>query len=209
MEAEQRSAAKEQMIALMQAGHRWQEASAQAGIQVSRSTAYRLLRLVCTRGKAADPRWQAWAPCQTANGRADMAGKLLPCLARHSKPCGADGLPGAVRHPNQYRLSEPGPCSPRSGKAHPRGGEKNSRHSYRLNPSGKRAQEDCSWLRLPRCLACSLAWRPLCLRVLLVAIRAWRIFLLGLVICWCERCSFSGRSDWITPGICAATRAMH
>jgi transposase len=53
MEAEQRSAAKEQMIALMQAGHRWQEASAQAGIQVSRSTAYRLLRLVSTRGKAA------------------------------------------------------------------------------------------------------------------------------------------------------------
>src|SRR5258708_10399864 len=53
MEAEQRRAAKEQMIALMQTGHRWQEAAAQAGIQVSRSTAYRLLRLVRTRGKAA------------------------------------------------------------------------------------------------------------------------------------------------------------
>src|SRR6266566_7398453 len=158
--------------------------------------------------KSCFPGWQAWAPCQTANGRADMAGKLLPYVTWHSKPCGADGLPGAVRHPNQYRLSEPGPCSPRSGKAHPRGGEKNSRHSHRLNPSGKRAQEDCSWLRLLRRLACSLPWRPLCLRVLLVAIRAWRIFLLGLVICWCERCSFSGRSDWITPGICAATRVM-
>lgn len=53
MEAEQRRTAKEQMIALMQAGHRWQEASAQAGIQVSRSTAYRLLRQVRTRGKGA------------------------------------------------------------------------------------------------------------------------------------------------------------
>jgi transposase len=53
MEAEQRCAAKEQMIALMQAGHRWQEASAQAGIQVSRSTAYRLLHQVRSRGKAA------------------------------------------------------------------------------------------------------------------------------------------------------------
>src|SRR6266567_6594078 len=53
MEAEQRRAAKEQLIALMQAGHRWQEAAAQARIQVSRSTAYRLLRLVRTRGKAA------------------------------------------------------------------------------------------------------------------------------------------------------------
>src|SRR5260370_6966291 len=53
MEAEQRRAAKEQLIALMQAGHRWQEAAAQARIQVSRSTAYRLLRQVRTRGKVA------------------------------------------------------------------------------------------------------------------------------------------------------------
>ncbi|HEX6481108.1 MAG TPA: helix-turn-helix domain-containing protein [Ktedonobacteraceae bacterium] len=53
MQAEQRRAAKEQMIVLMQAGHQWQEAAAQARIQVSRSTAYRLLRLVRTRGKAA------------------------------------------------------------------------------------------------------------------------------------------------------------
>jgi transposase len=53
MQAEQRRAAKEQMIVLMQAGHRWQEAAAQARIEVSRSTAYRLLRLVRTRGKAA------------------------------------------------------------------------------------------------------------------------------------------------------------
>ena len=53
MGAEQRRAAKEQMIALMQAGHHWQEAAAQAGIQVSRSTAYRLLRQVRSRGKAA------------------------------------------------------------------------------------------------------------------------------------------------------------
>ena len=43
MEAEQRRAAKEQMIALMQAGHRWHVAAAQAGIQLSRSTAYRRL----------------------------------------------------------------------------------------------------------------------------------------------------------------------
>jgi len=53
MEAEQRRVAKEQMVALMQAGHRWQEAAAQAGIPVSRSTAYRLLRQVRSRGKAA------------------------------------------------------------------------------------------------------------------------------------------------------------
>jgi hypothetical protein len=33
MEADQRRAAKEQMMALMQAGHRWQQAATQAGIQ--------------------------------------------------------------------------------------------------------------------------------------------------------------------------------
>ena len=53
MEAEQRRAAKEQMVALMQSGHRWQEAAAQTGISVSRSTTYRLLRQVRSRGKAA------------------------------------------------------------------------------------------------------------------------------------------------------------
>ena len=53
MEAEQRRAAKELMMALVQADHRWQEAAVQAGIQVSRSTAYRLLRQVRIRGKAA------------------------------------------------------------------------------------------------------------------------------------------------------------
>jgi len=74
------------------------------------------------------------------------------------------------------------------------------------NPSGKRVQGDCSWLRQPRRLVCSPLWKLPCLRVLPVAIRAWRIFQRGLVTCWCERCSFSGRSDWIAPGICAATR---
>src|SRR5260221_4599074 len=53
MEAEQRRAAKEQMMALMQTGHGGQEAGAEAGLQVSRSTAYRLLRQVRSRGKAA------------------------------------------------------------------------------------------------------------------------------------------------------------
>ncbi len=50
-EAQQR-AAKGQMIALMQAGHSWQEASTMAGIQISRSAAYRLLQKVRTQGEA-------------------------------------------------------------------------------------------------------------------------------------------------------------
>jgi transposase len=41
MNKEQKQAAKKQMIELMQAGHQWQEAATQAGVQTSRSTAYR------------------------------------------------------------------------------------------------------------------------------------------------------------------------
>jgi hypothetical protein len=39
MEEERQRAAKGPMIALMQAGHSWQEASTMAGIQISRSAA--------------------------------------------------------------------------------------------------------------------------------------------------------------------------
>ena len=41
MNKKQNHAAKKQMMELMQAGHRWQEAAMQAGVQTSRSTAYR------------------------------------------------------------------------------------------------------------------------------------------------------------------------
>jgi transposase len=51
MEEEQYRAAKGQMIALMQAGHSWQQASTMAGIQISRSSAYRLLQKVRTLGE--------------------------------------------------------------------------------------------------------------------------------------------------------------
>jgi transposase len=53
MEAEQRRGAKRQLIALMQAGHSWQEAATVAGMQISRSGAYRLLQEVRKRGEAA------------------------------------------------------------------------------------------------------------------------------------------------------------
>ena len=52
MEQEQRQAAKQQMLALMQAGQPWQAAAAAAGIQVSRSTAYRWRQEARTRGEA-------------------------------------------------------------------------------------------------------------------------------------------------------------
>lgn len=49
----QRQAAKAQMIALMQAGHPWQEAATMAGVQIGRSAAYQLLRNVRQRGAVA------------------------------------------------------------------------------------------------------------------------------------------------------------
>jgi transposase len=53
MEAEQRRAAKQQMVALMQAGVPWQEAATTAGIQTSRATASRWRQEVRTLGEAA------------------------------------------------------------------------------------------------------------------------------------------------------------
>lgn len=52
MGTDERLASKEHLVALMQAGSSWQEAAAQAGVQVSRSTAYRWLHQVRTRGAA-------------------------------------------------------------------------------------------------------------------------------------------------------------
>jgi transposase len=51
MEKEEHRAAKGQVVALMQTGHSWQEAASHAGIQISRSAAYRLLQKVRTQGE--------------------------------------------------------------------------------------------------------------------------------------------------------------
>lgn len=53
MDKEQQQAAKEHMVALMQAGYSWQEAAARAGVQTSRSAAYRLMQKVRTQGASA------------------------------------------------------------------------------------------------------------------------------------------------------------
>lgn len=53
MDRQARHSAKAQMVALMQAGQSWQEAAGQAGVQTSRTAAYRLLQRVHTEGAAA------------------------------------------------------------------------------------------------------------------------------------------------------------
>jgi transposase len=50
---EERQAAKARMIAGMRAGRSWREAAAKAGVQTSRTAAYRLLRGARARGEAA------------------------------------------------------------------------------------------------------------------------------------------------------------
>jgi transposase len=53
MDRQARRAAKAQMIAGMQAGQSWQGAAGQAGVQTSRTAAYRLLQRVRTEGATA------------------------------------------------------------------------------------------------------------------------------------------------------------
>jgi len=53
MDKEQHRAAKARLVAQMQAGRSWQAAAATAGMQISQSTAYRLLQVVRIRGEAA------------------------------------------------------------------------------------------------------------------------------------------------------------
>ena len=53
MDRQAQCAAKAQMVALMQAGQSWQEAAGQAGVQTSRTAAYRLLQRMHTEGIAA------------------------------------------------------------------------------------------------------------------------------------------------------------
>ena len=69
MEQEQRQAAKRQMLEFMQAGQPWQAAAAAAGIQVSRSTAYRWQQEVRTRGEGA-----------LSDGRQGHPAKVLPLV---------------------------------------------------------------------------------------------------------------------------------
>jgi transposase len=53
MEKEQKRDAKGHMMELMQAGHHWKEAGAGAGVQTSRSTAYRWWQAYRSQGEKA------------------------------------------------------------------------------------------------------------------------------------------------------------
>jgi transposase len=69
MEHEQRRAAKQQMLELMEAGLSWQEAATTAGVQTSRATAYRWKHEARIRGEAA-----------LQDGRHGHPAKVLPAV---------------------------------------------------------------------------------------------------------------------------------
>jgi hypothetical protein len=98
MEEEPHGAAKGQMIALMQAGHSWQEAATMAGVQISRSAAYRLLQKARMQGEAA---WQ--------NGRHGHPAKLREPLHLWLKEyC------QAAPHTPSHVVQKPTGCATRS-----------------------------------------------------------------------------------------------
>ena len=146
MEKEQHYAAKRHMIALMQAGQTWQEAAKGAEVQISRSTAYRLLQKVRTQGDAG-----------VQDGRQGHPSKMREPVRQWLKDtCQADphipshviqqallerfGLRICVSHLNAVRAS-----LGVGSRATLLGKKKNESCSSPLRPSGRKGQEDCSW----------------------------------------------------------------
>ena len=116
MEAERRRGAKRQLIALMQAGHSWQEAATVAGMQISRSGAYRLLQKVRKRGEAALLDGRHGHPTKLR----ELVREFLETTCRetpfHTESRGASRAPRAVWHLRQYWSPQSGPCPDRRRK---------------------------------------------------------------------------------------------
>ena len=94
MEPEQRRAAKQQMLELMEAGVSWQEAAKTAGIQTSRATAYRWKQEARIRGEAA-----------LQDGRHGHPAKVLPPILHWLESrCQATSLVASSQVQNDSRL---------------------------------------------------------------------------------------------------------
>jgi len=77
MEAAAYRAAKAQVVEQMLQGHPWHEAVAAAGLRISRSTAYQLLKRVRDSGRGGPDRWAAWTCHQTTRSAAPLAEGVL------------------------------------------------------------------------------------------------------------------------------------
>ena len=102
MEAEQRRAAKQQMVALMQTGVPRQEAAMTVGIQTSRATASRLPARGSHPGRSRAARWQTWTSRQGAPKRAVLAWVEMSGNTTGSKQPIAKGTARAVRSAHEH-----------------------------------------------------------------------------------------------------------
>jgi transposase len=140
MEDETRTAAKLQLVALMQTGRSWQEAAAQAGVQVSRSTAYRWLQRVRAAGEAS-----------LTDGRHGHPAKLRPPvrefleMTSHESPRRSSreiqallqerfGVVISIGHLNRFRATLA------RGRSEAFGGKNISPRHHKSQLSGKREQ---------------------------------------------------------------------
>jgi transposase len=145
MEKEQHRAAKGRMIALMQAGHSWQEAASLADIQISRSAAYRLLQKVRTQGETGLQDGRHGHPAKLREPVLDFlkdACQTAPDTPSHVLQRSVEehlGIRVSVSHLNATRAA----LGLRSRTAQMR--EKNRSRRREVKHTGKKEQADCSW----------------------------------------------------------------
>jgi|SRR6266699_3717670 len=116
MQEEHNRAAKGRLVALTQAGHSWQEAATMAGVQISRSAAYRFLQKVRTESAkracemvGMDTQPNCADPCN--NGWVSM-----PSRSRHTQSDRAAGPPEPLRHRGGHQPPECDVCCAWTGK---------------------------------------------------------------------------------------------
>jgi len=145
MEKEQHRAAKGRMIALMQAGHSWQEAASLADIQISRSAAYRLLQKVRTQGETGLQDGRHGHPAKLHEPVLDFlkdSCQAAPDTPSHVLQRSVEehfGIRVSVSHLNATRAA----LGLRSRTAQLR--EKNRSRRREVKHTGKKEQADCSW----------------------------------------------------------------
>lgn len=143
MDKEQRQAARRQMVMFMQTGHGWQEAARLSGVQVGRSTAYRLLQAFRVRGEAAFQEGRHGHPAKLRAPVRDVLTETcreipsIPSRLVQATLNARFGVQVSIGHLNRVR-SNLGMGSRLTDK------KKKASRVQETNPGGKRVQADCS-----------------------------------------------------------------
>jgi len=143
MEKEQHQVARRQMVMLMQSGQSWQEAARLSGIQVCRSTAYRLLQAFQVRGEAVFQDGRHGHPAKLRAPVRDVLTETcreaphIPSRLVQATLNARFGVQISIGHLNRVR-SNLGMGSRLTDQ------KKNASRVQETNPVGKRVQADCS-----------------------------------------------------------------